>query len=231
MKKLLAVAYIAFFASTAQADFVDTDWKNEGDAKVTLDTETGIEWLKLENTADLSYSELQSEMAAGGQFDGWRMPTVTEIRELIYSVTVHSQLLANINTENYRVNIGYNSDWAKNWRQIMGLSYYKPRDRSLAFGVSLDDDGNFILFGNARLHTNNTQSFFINWTQPANYADNERYSFFLVSDGGDTLSSINDPTLNVNNPNSPARQVPIAFAPGLLGLFLVFRRRSKRPDA
>lgn len=54
------------------------------------------------------------------------------------------------------------------------------------------------------------------------------FGVYLVSDGGVTLSSINDPTLNQNNPNSPAKlSVPGAIAAlGLAGLFGWRRRKA-----
>ena len=54
---------------------------------------------------------------------------------------------------------------------------------------------------------------------------------YLVSDGGTTLSSLNDPMLNANNPNSPANQqpVPVNAPVSLLALALIalgFRKQK-----
>lgn len=53
------------------------------------------------------------------------------------------------------------------------------------------------------------------------------YSVWIVSDGGATYSSLNEPTLNINNPNSPINaSAPLKL--GALGLMLVGMRRRKK---
>jgi hypothetical protein len=68
----------------------------------------------------------------------------------------------------------------------------------------------------------------ITYTSSAHYL-----GVFLVSDGGTTLSSINDPSLNINNSAAPinnAVSVPLPATLGLLGLSLAgfgLRRKIK----
>ena len=47
---------------------------------------------------------------------------------------------------------------------------------------------------------------------------------FLVSDGGTTLSSINNPALNGNNPNAPVNNQPVTDVPAPFGvaMFVAF---------
>jgi len=70
-KKILTFAAIAVFSSVSQAEIVDTDWKSEGDALAFVDTDTGIEWLKLDYTAGMTIEE-------GLSIDGWRLATASE---------------------------------------------------------------------------------------------------------------------------------------------------------
>lgn len=54
---------------------------------------------------------------------------------------------------------------------------------------------------------------------------------YLVSDGGTTLSSINDPSININNPKAPINMAdvsaPVGLATaGVLMLMLGARRRA-----
>jgi hypothetical protein len=68
-----------------------------------------------------------------------------------------------------------------------------------------------------------------NWavTNNTNYS-NDAFGVYLVSDGGTTLSSINDPSLNANNANAPA-SVPLPATAALLGLGLLgFGARRKK---
>jgi parallel beta-helix repeat protein len=59
------------------------------------------------------------------------------------------------------------------------------------------------------------------------YTDNS-YGVYLVSDGGTTLSSQQDPSINANNANAPAANVSAPVLLGLmsLGLFGFASRRS-----
>ncbi|WP_447474303.1 hypothetical protein [Vibrio harveyi] len=59
LKKLLVIAALAagLISTQASAAFVHTDWKQAGDGLATLDTVTGIEWLKLTETAGFIVSK------------------------------------------------------------------------------------------------------------------------------------------------------------------------------
>ena len=70
------------------------------------------------------------------------------------------------------------------------------------------------------------------YTYKSNDTYNVAMSVFLVSDGGTTLSSINDPSLNINNPNAPINQVdvPVAgfFGGAMLLSLMSFRRKIRK---
>lgn len=58
-----------------------------------------------------------------------------------------------------------------------------------------------------------------------------RFGVWLVSDGGTTLTSINNPTLNLNNPKAPINMADVSApaglaAAGVLMLMLGARRRA-----
>lgn len=48
-----------------------------------LDTATGIEWLEVTKTAGLSYSEVSAQFANGGDFEGWRYATGSELNDMM----------------------------------------------------------------------------------------------------------------------------------------------------
>jgi len=207
-------------APLANAALVDTDWKDAGDELATLHEETGIEWLKLYNTLDNSIEEALSQTGEGGLYEGWRLATVSEIHDLIYYLgSANSNIANNIDTLNYQVSLSYTSTWAGEWREAMGRTYYVDGDRVLSYGLALDDDGNELWFGNRRMFSNGTQNFNLNREVsqlPYDPTDQGKWGVFLVSDGGTTLSSINDPTLNANNPNAPVNTVSTPFTLGAL---------------
>ena len=80
----------------------------------------------------------------------------------------------------------------------------------------------------------NTNSYFYSLNNVSSYIDttaSSSLSVFLVSDGGTTLSSINDPTININNPNAPINMADVSapagvVATGLMAFMLGFRRKK-----
>jgi hypothetical protein len=62
---------------------------------------------------------------------------------------------------------------------------------------------------------------------------NNSYGYFIVSDRGYSLSSINNPALNINNPMSPINNVvdvPEPSTIGLFGLASIFLLRLKKKN-
>jgi hypothetical protein len=78
----------------------------------------------------------------------------------------------------------------------------------LRSGASDRTSDNYVGLSSNNNESNNTNFSFIT------------YGVYLVSDGGTTLSLINDPSLNANNANAPA-SVPLPATAALLGLGLL----------
>lgn len=78
----IALAAIVLHTSCAQASFIDLDWSNPDDGRITLDTKTGLEWLDLSATIGRSYDEVRLEAGPGGEFVGFRHATDVEVRNL-----------------------------------------------------------------------------------------------------------------------------------------------------
>ena len=80
--KFTLAALCLLFAGAANAELIKTDYKTTGDELATLDTETGIEWLDISETAGYNLNEISALIAEGGELEGWRMPTQTEVTNL-----------------------------------------------------------------------------------------------------------------------------------------------------
>lgn len=211
-KKSIVSAFIlaaGLVSAQANAAFVATDWKSGGDTLATLDTNTGLEWLDLSQTMGKSLSDVTSLLST--TYKGWRLPTVAEITKLAQSIVPHF-VGEELNWDGYLQDS--KSPITNEVQALFGgtLGLYKTPQW-----------GNVKVFGvNYGLLFNTLTSEFV-----PTFAS-KTYGVYLVSDGGTTLSSINNPMLNINNPNAPIHHVPDVPADvpvhagfGMLGLLLM----------
>ena len=78
----LTVAWLA--ASPANAVLVPVDVHAKGDQLATLDTETGLEWLDLDQTVEVSFGDIAAGYG-GWAAAGWRPATSSEVCGVIES--------------------------------------------------------------------------------------------------------------------------------------------------
>tara|TARA_Y100001973_G_C5135644_1_gene300164 strand:- start:45 stop:803 length:759 start_codon:yes stop_codon:yes gene_type:complete len=232
MKLLTIAAAVMSVASMgAQAKLVDSSLFTEGDNKVTLHEETGIEWLKLDVTDGMSFNEIAEEMVSGGQFEGWRFPTYSEVLVYTEEALKHvDDLMFGDRTDS--VTNAYVND-SRNVMKTLGVtdgSIYS-RNGATVNGLYYDDDGE-LRYTAAYTNGTHTYSGYIRYnarkTQEKDVA-NELNGFFLVSDGGTTWSSLNDPMLNINNPDAPINDVPAPLMGAFIGLAMMGMRRKLKP--
>ena len=85
-KKLFAGLATALFMfgmiGSANAALVERDFLVTGDNLLTYDTESGLEWLDLEITRGMSYSEVESELVNGGSLEGFSIANAEQMTEL-----------------------------------------------------------------------------------------------------------------------------------------------------
>jgi hypothetical protein len=85
MNKMFGSAVVALmlvFSVGASAEFSRADWRHPGDNTLIRDTNSGLEWIDLSETAGRSYMDVVSEMG-GGTFDGWRVASGRDVRLLL----------------------------------------------------------------------------------------------------------------------------------------------------
>ncbi len=73
---------MAIASTSVNAELVSYDWLTEGDGNVTLDTQTGLLWLDLDVTADLSYYQVKFSLENNSSYEGFRFATADEVRAL-----------------------------------------------------------------------------------------------------------------------------------------------------
>lgn len=84
----LALVALTLDASPARAVLVSQSDVVFGADSVTLDTGTGLKWLDVNISANRSFNDVSAQFGAGGDFQGWRYATGTEVLNLIVSNTV-----------------------------------------------------------------------------------------------------------------------------------------------
>lgn len=232
MKSFLVktVLILATLSMSAHAALIETDWKSSGDKQATLDTDTGIEWLDLAYTAKIPLDSLMYRMQ-GGDLTGWRFATEAEVGALIIH---YNPAFYGTSISYYTAASGVTNAKLDPWRSLLGQTHDTER---ASMGVYQRDNGKWGMIGAYRAGLPRFYTMGYESTETLMISNvNSWAGYFLVSDGGVTLSSQNDPTLNLNNPNAPINNVappaeavstpflPLALA--LLGLPALRRRKQ-----
>jgi hypothetical protein len=76
---LYALAFSLIVNSNARADILSVDDPVFGIGSITRDTDTGMDWLDLTITQNRSFNDIASQFGVGGQFEGFRHATSTEV--------------------------------------------------------------------------------------------------------------------------------------------------------
>jgi len=79
---LAALVSLCLTGVPAHADLLQRDSPRFGANSLTLDTGTGLTWLDLPFTLDLSYLDAEAATQPGGKFTGFRHATAQEVQSL-----------------------------------------------------------------------------------------------------------------------------------------------------
>jgi len=179
------------FISNSGDEFMATDVAVAGDAKATLHRATGIEWLDLTETRNYSINQIESMLVSDtpNAFTGWRFALNSEVETMMaafFSGYAHDGTLSTVR-EHEATNPMY--DFA----DLFGNG---SRSANYTLGKYIDENDSVTLAGS---YVNSSVYSLLYGTEynAAGYSRSSTpYGVFLVSDGGVTLSSINDPSLN-----------------------------------
>lgn len=198
----ISLMIAGLLATQAHASLMNADWTTQGDAKAAIDTRTGLEWLDLTVTDGMSIASVLSQTSAGGLFAGWRLPTMAEVLGLLKTAT--GQTLA----VNQIVDIATLYGTLDNeLSRAIGVNYTTGKTSSYttyAWGMVMDAAGVIRYAGTSDIRYGSRKIYGGVALSSANVnSAGPEFGVFLVSDGGLTLTSVQNPELNINNPNSP----------------------------
>lgn len=187
------------FISKSGDEFVTTDVAATGDAKATLHRETGIEWLDLTETRNYSINQIESLLASDtpNAFTGWRFALNSEVETMMaafFSGYAYDGTQSVVR-ENEATNPMY--DFA----DLFGNG---SRSANYTLGKYINENDSVSLAGSYVNSTDYSTLYGTEYNAAGYSKSSTPYGVFLVSDGGVTLSSINNPTLNASNPNAPS---------------------------
>lgn len=211
--KWIAAASLALLSMTANAAFEKTDWNAVGDKLVTVDTETGLEWLNLSVTDDKSISMVKAELAT--TYSGWRLATNDEVTALMYGIyssvsNMEFSFLDARGSGNYPLWIGAN-DFASLMSNGVNFTSYHT-------GLYFDENG-VIRYAGSYLNEGGAYTATVGLANTAVFSETSTIN--LVGVGGVFLVRAGDA-----EPSTPA-PVPAPLGLGLIGL-LGFALASRR---
>lgn len=79
---VLVSAIVLLVGNFSSATFIELDLYSSGDKLITSDTDTGLYWLDLIVTQNLSYNDALIQMGPGGSLEGFRYATVADVDRL-----------------------------------------------------------------------------------------------------------------------------------------------------
>lgn len=228
---------LTFVSSVANAAFLSTDWKVAGDKQVATDSTTGIEWLKLTNTLDQSINQISARLNT--DLIGWRFPTVTEVAAMMDSFWG----VANSNTETSFYDSGTTHYLQyMQFESFFGRTYTFSGSYTAWYSFGLINDATRAVYSGARYEVQYSYNRAVRSEEIVNASFTKDFKgstigVFLVNDGGVTLSSQQDPSLNINNPAAPINQVPVVTPPtdvnaplsGIVASLLMLLALRRRP--
>jgi len=89
---VLVSAAVLLVGKFSSATLIELDLYNPGDKLITSDTSTGLYWLDLIVTQNLSYNDALNQMSPGGSLEGFRYASVAEVSGLQVSAGLPAEL-------------------------------------------------------------------------------------------------------------------------------------------
>ncbi len=236
-KTLLFTSLVALGAS-AQAEVVQVDWKYQNDRKATLHVETGLEWLDLKVTEGMSLDFVATKISADYPYSdtlaGWRFPTPEEID--VFAREMFPGINSMTGDEwSYSSSDGSYKNTLQGAYNLLGGSSSTANYHHVGGIFQAHDDSVKMYGARYYLYNNNTATWADAPWSTNTSTSSTNYGVWLVSDGGTTISSQQDPSININNPSAPINQsgssspsdvpAPIGFL-GLVALGAILRPKK-----
>jgi hypothetical protein len=220
-KKTLLAASLLMVAGASQAELVHADFI-EGDGMATVDTETGLTWLKFQLTKTHSLSSAKAAAETGGTFDGWRVATADEVTQLWTNVmgegvTTNASTVVNITGGSY----GVDEDEFNTFREYLGGGYWGSKGYLYSMGYFWQDEGEGVMGKAGLLATASGWGRLYAPEMDYTYTSDTYSGIYMVKDLGDANGDLNSEVANVSIGGAAIASL------GLFGLAGMRRRKAK----
>jgi hypothetical protein len=191
-KSLLCAALLTSMLSFgASAELIHSDWKTAGDGLTTIDTSTGLEFLKLTETEGISVNQVKSELDS--TYLGWHFATKVEAFQFMESAFPGLNLSGIENTPTNLLTFSGNFQDRIAFYDVNAL--YEKKSNSYGFiyngsqAPTITGTDTNVLMNQLRIFSNHSQGY-------SNDSSGLYYSTWLVKDAGYTFNVSRD----VNTP-------------------------------
>lgn len=233
LTSLLAASF--FLSSSANAEFISSGYGSENDNLISFDTDTGLEWLDLSQTKNLSVNEILQKIESG-EFKGFRLATSREVDDML------SKLMPSIfTTTSFYINdtsspiVDINE--AAEFRDLFGSSG-GTGTYGLVYTPEYNDQNAVRLVGSNRWSKGDVayyrsfgEDIYFDDTGLALDMDHKRsdYGIYLVSTGGATWGSLNNEEISgIQNAINASSPFSLGFL--LLGALSFISRKKNRAN-
>ena len=232
IKKMLLGSLLLSFGFGANAELIEADWKSSGDNLAVYDTRTGIKWLDLSVTRNMSILQVNELLET--EYKGYMLATREQTAELIKSMFPEVSSALSNNMNGY-YNINHISSANSRIYEIRDLFGGNKNGFPNAMGLLYNDQESGYDVLRAGPYISSTSSKYIAFN--ANHSSSLTSAYhgvWLVDKGGFSLN-IDDNNMvsqiNYKVENDINKSVPIgstgALLIGMLG-FAGFRRKINR---
>lgn len=244
IKTTLSIALL--FSASSHASFQQVSVYSDGDQMATLDKSTGIEWLDTNLTKGESFTSLSSRLGESGDLYGWRLPTKDEVFTMLDNYfgatyqgvfdtgeSVTDSTDVNFSSSKYAYTaLHFINTFGQEELKTPSNTDYNYKQMRIRFKgssgnaeyLSVYHSGYKVYTGGNPIKDVSIRTYEQN--DPKGTYANRSHGYFLVSDGGVTLDSINNPNLNENNPNSPYNVPVPVWGVACFGALLLLRKRK-----
>jgi len=236
LTNILAAAALLSASLGSQAAIISVDWKVAGDNRAFIETTSGTEWLNVNETQGLSVNTVSGEFGANGLYEGFRVATASEMQPLFDLFLGSAPNLVSEPNPDYTNILSYTNEGMAIMADIRGVigETNANVNSAVTVGMYFDDAGT----GSSSVRmTHFIESFSSDagrliYDRTFSSLDNgytgSSVGVFLISDGGNTFSTINNPGL-LTGGNTSTTEVSEPHALALLAFGfagLVLRRKA-----